>query len=385
MRALWTLVGTDLRQRVRDRSVVIFGVVVPLALMTVLNLVLPDQSGTELEPTTVAVCWSEQDTAAGAVVQALHEADLDLTVLPVADGQVRAAVADGTADVGLEIPAGLDQALEAGDGPAVRLVEGDDAGLGSLVVHTVVEGTLDALTSATILTTAATDAGLAPEQALALGQQPRAPLVTGTEGRAADEQLSQSASLVAGQAGLFLLFTVGFGVLSLTAERQQGTLARLHSMPIRPGLVVVSKGVSSFVLGVVATSVLLTAGSLLFGVSFGSLPAVAVLVLAVSAATTSLMFVVVRVAKTAEQAGVAQSILAMVLGVAGGAFFPIAATGTLARVLDLNPVAAFLRGLGVTSGGGSVTDLGGPLVTMAGFAVAALLLARVIPDRGTAA
>ena len=37
---------------------------------------------------------------------------------------------------------------------------------------------------------------------------------------------------MAGQAGLFLLFTVGFGVTGLLAEREPGTLARLRSMPM---------------------------------------------------------------------------------------------------------------------------------------------------------
>lgn len=385
MRALLTLVGTDLRQRVRDRSVIIFGIVVPLALMSVLNLVLPDPSGPELGTTTVAASWTEQDPMADSIVQALQGAGLDLTVDRVEAGQVRAAVADGRADVGLEIPADFDEALGAGAGPVVHLVEGDDAGVSTLVVHAVVQGTLDSLTAGTVLTTAAIETGLSPDDALALAQEPREPLITPTEGQAADEQLDQSAALVAGQAGLFLMFTVGFGVLALTAERQQGTLARLYSMPIRRSLVVLSKGVTSFILGIVATTVLLVAGSLLFDVSFGSVPAVAVLVVAVVAATTSLMFVVARVAKTAEQAGVAQSILAMVLGVAGGAFFPVAATGLLSRVLDLNPIAAFLRGLGTTSAGGGLTDVAGPLVTMLGFAVVAIAVSRLVPDRGAEA
>ena len=58
------------------------------------------------------------------------------------------------------------------------------------------------------------------------------------------------------------------------------------------------------------------------------------LIVAVVTASTSLMFIVAKLASTAEQAGVAQSILAVSLGLAGGAFFPITGTGLLARVLD---------------------------------------------------
>ena len=127
---------------------------------------------------------------------------------------------------------------------------------------------------------------------------------------------------------------------------------------------------------------LLTAGSVLFDVSFGSPVVVAVLVLCAVAAATSLMFIIARVARTAEQAGIAQSILAIVLGMAGGAFFPIAGTGLAGRLLDLNPVAAFTRGLGISSGGGGLSDIGVPVAILLGFAVVALLVSRLVPDRG---
>jgi ABC-2 type transport system permease protein len=250
----------------------------------------------------------------------------------------------------------------------------------------VLDGVLDQLTAATVTATAAAGSGLPPEQLAEIAQ---ASLTSGpplevTEGQAADEQLGPAAGLVAGQTGLFLLFTVGFGVLGLVTEREQGTLARLHAMPMRPGLIIAAKGLVSFVLGVVATSVLLTVGGLLFGVSFGSPVAVAVLVVCVVAAATSLMFIIARVARTAEQAGIAQSIVALVLGIAGGAFFPITGTGALAQVLDLNPIAAFTRGLGITAGGGGVADLGVPVAIMLGFGVVMVLVSRLVPDRGAA-
>src|SRR5665647_951325 len=40
LRQLWTMTASDLRQRIRDRSVIIFALVVPLALMFVFNLAL---------------------------------------------------------------------------------------------------------------------------------------------------------------------------------------------------------------------------------------------------------------------------------------------------------------------------------------------------------
>jgi ABC-2 type transport system permease protein len=94
---------------------------------------------------------------------------------------------------------------------------------------------------------------------------------------------------------------------------------------------------------------------------------------------------VVRLAKTSEQASAVQTILAMVLGIAGGAFFPISGTGLVGTLLDLNPVGAMIRGLGITSGGGGLADIGGPVIIMLGFALVVLAIARIVPDRGAMA
>ena len=46
------------------------------------------------------------------------------------------------------------------------------------------------------------------------------------------------------------------------------------------------------------------------------------------------------------------------------------------------PVAALLRGLGTTSGGGGLADIGTPVAIMLGFAVVMLVVSRLVPDRG---
>ncbi|HLT83153.1 MAG TPA: ABC transporter permease [Phototrophicaceae bacterium] len=388
MRQLLTIVGNDLRQRVRDRSVLIFGIVVPVALMFVMNLVFGDTDEVELGDVTVAASVADDDELGQALVGTLTRIEgLDVTVDRVAADEVRPRAEAGDAQLGIIVPTGFGDAVTRGEGATVDLVEGDGAGLETDVLVSVVRGVTEQMTAGTVAAGAAAAAGLPPEQLGAIAQQvaEAPPAVTTVEGTTATEQLDASAALVAGQAGLFLLFTVGFGVLSLINEREQGTLARLRSMPMRPGLIVTAKALAGYVLGVVATLVLLAAGTLLFDVDFGSPLVVLVLVLSVVAAATSLTFVVVRVARTSEQAGVAQSIIAVVLGMAGGAFFPVAASGAAAGILDLNPVAAFTRALGVSAGGGGLGDVTGPLLTMLGFAVVLAVVSRLVPDRGVAA
>jgi ABC-2 type transport system permease protein len=385
MRQLWTMTASDLRQRVRDKSVIIFGLVVPLALMFVFNLTIGSTNDIALKPLTIAASVPADDALAATLVTALTQVDsFAITVDKVSADEAGARVRSAKAQLAVVVPDGFGDAVRQGRAAVVDVTEGDGSGIEGDIALSVMQGVLDHLSASAVVVNAGLQSGVAPDRLGALAEQAATatPIVRLTEGKASTEQLSTSGALVAGQAGLFLLFTVGFGVLGLVAEREQGTMARLRSMPMRPGLIVAAKGLVSYILGVVATTVLLTVGARFFDVSFGSPTAVAALVLCAVAAATSLMFIIARVARTAEQASIAQSILALVLGVAGGAFFPLAATGLAGRLLDLNPIAAFTRGLGITAGGGGLADIGVPVAIMLGFAVIGLALSRLVPDRG---
>lgn len=387
MRALFTLVTTDMLQRLRDKSVIIFAVIVPLALMGAMNLVMGDALDGDIETATVAVSAPADDQLAQSVLEVLPKIGLDVEITETDADDVHARTESGESKLGLIIPDGFSAEVMAGKPAELTAIRGDGAGLESSIVLAVVQGFLDRAGASAVAATAGAGLGLTPAEAGDLAQQVATSTssVTLTTGQASNEQLDPKGALVAGQTGLFLMFTVSFGVLALLAEREFGTLARLRSMPMNPRLVVVSKVISSFVLGVVATALLLTVGGLLFGVSFGSPLPIAVLIVCAVIATVSLTFIVIKLAKTTEQASIIQTILAMVLGIAGGAFFPMSGGGVLGTLLDLNPVAALIRGLGITSGGGGLADIGTPVLIMLGFAVVAIAIARIVPDRGAMA
>lgn len=389
MNNLLTMVRSDLRQRITDGSVLAFAIVVPLALMWVMNLVFSDATEPTLEPLTVAVSVPPEDQLGAVILDVLGSVsdaggDLQIIVQEATSSEVPELVEAGTAGTGVVVPAGFTAGLMAGEGPAVEVTVGDDTGLTGQVVNSIIHSTLAQLTASARTANAGLELGLPPDQLAVVAQAAvtDAPEAQWAEGQAASEQLGAQESVVAGQTGLFLLFTVGFGVLALVNERGQGTLARLMSMPMRPWLITAAKGIVSFILGLVATAVLLSAGTLMFDdVDFGSPVAVGVLILLVVAATTSIMFIIAKVARTAEQAGIAQSIVAIVLGMSGGAFFQIDSTGWVGTVLALNPVKAFTNGLGITAGGGGVGDLGTVALMMGGFTVVTLVIAWLLPER----
>jgi ABC-2 type transport system permease protein len=388
MRQLWVMTASDLLQRVRDKSVIIFAVIVPLALMFVFDLAMGGIEDLELNDISVAAYVPQGDELGGIVVRAAtNPGAFAVDLVPATDpGSVRDLVDAGDVTLGIVVPDGFADQLTTGREAVIDVVEGEAIGLEGAVVVAVMQAALDQIATGTEAATAGGVLGLPHDRLETIAQTAATagPGISLSEGEASNEQLSLSASLIVGQAGLFLLFTVGFGVLALVAERETGTLARLRSMPMKPGRIVIAKAMVSFILGVVATSVLITLGSLFFGVSFGDPVAIAVLITCVVTAAVSLMFVVARVARTAEQAQISQAILAMVLGMSAGAFFPINATGLAGQLIDLNPIAAFMRGMGITYGGGGVADLGGPVLIMLGFAVLATLASRLIPDRSSA-
>lgn len=384
------MVANDLRQRIRDKSVLIFSLLVPLALMGVLNLSFGgfDTESVDLKPAVVVASSEDSGQLGGALLDALDSLPImDVTIRKVPAAEVGRETKDSGADLGIVLPAEFTTAVRSGQALSVQVVEGDSAGLEANVLISVVDGLLGQFAAGTVTAAAGEIAGLPHEGLGVLAQQAAAgsPALTLSEGKASAEQLSLKGTLVAGQTGLFLLFTVGFGVLGLLAEREEGTLARLQASPVARGTIITAKALVGFILGVTATTILLTAGSMMFGVSFGSPAVVALLVLAVAASATSLTFVVARLVRSAEQANIAQSILGMVLGIAGGAFFPIEASGFLATLMDLNPISAFIRGLGIASGGGGAADVAIPLAIMLGFAAAATLASRLLPDRGARA
>jgi ABC-2 type transport system permease protein len=182
-------------------------------------------------------------------------------------------------------------------------------------------------------------------------------------------------------ATFFLFFTVQFGLLGLLQERRQGTLARLLAAPITPAQILAAKLLVSFVLGVVSMVVLIVAAAVLMDAKLGSPAGVGILVLCGVAAATATVALVVGIARTPEQAGLAQSMIALVLGILGGSFFSMARAGGFGAVATtFTPHYWFSEGLARLSGGNAWTAALAPagvlVIFTAVVGVPGLILAR---------
>ena len=186
---------------------------------------------------------------------------------------------------------------------------------------------------------------------------------------ASTKELNNKSFYAAGMAVFFLFFTVQFGITSLLEERAEGTLARLIAAPIPRRPILGSKLLTSFVLGVVQHG---RAGD-------RHQPAVRRIVgkPARRAAADRRGHArghrdhgADRHLRQERRAGrQRQSVVAVILGLLGGTFFPVSeAPGILAKLTFIAPQAWFLRGLGDLRGG-SLSVIWTPIAALLVFAV----------------
>lgn len=357
----------DLRLRVRDRSVFILGLGAPLVLAFIFNLVFGSAvsgTGFGLEYGIVDLDGSEISSGFVAALEAAEsEGVLQVDGYPDTDAAV-SALEDGVIDAYFVLPSGLADAVFTGQEVTVEIVGDVDAATSTQIAASFAEQFAIGVDAGRLAVgTAAALEGVqpSPEFVASLSNDPAtaANSFIISDISAATRQLDPATYFAAGMAVFFLFFTVQFGVAGLLEEERDGTLARLMAAPIPRGSVIVGKGLLSFGLGVVSMAVLVLGTSLpfLLGADWGAPLGVAVLIVAGVAAAVGVMGLVAAVAKTPEGAGNLGAIIAVVLGMLGGTFFPIGSSGGfLEKLTYITPHAWFLRGLADLSDGNPWTE-----------------------------
>ncbi|HEY8473013.1 MAG TPA: ABC transporter permease [Natronosporangium sp.] len=373
MRTALVIAGKDLRQRLRDRSFFLFALALPLGLAVIFSLVLGDLDG-ESEVFRYGVVDEDGGELAGTFTDQFLPAVASSGVIDVEPVESvpagRQRVDDGELAAVFVVPAGFSDAVQSGQPVTIEVIGDVDATFGVQVAQALADSYLADVASVRLAVAAAaasgstTDPAVLAERAVAVPNP--LPLV---EDPARSRALDSTTYFSAGMAVFFLFFTVQFGVSSLLEERATGTMARLLAAPIRPVGILVGKLLTSFAVGVLAMGLLVAATSLLLGASWGDPVGVAVLVVSGVLAATGVMALVASLANTTEQAGSWQSIIAVVMGALGGAFFPVGQAGGLMSTLSyVTPHRWFLQGLADLSGGGGLGAVWLPALVMFGFA-----------------
>lgn len=390
MRAAITIATKDLRERLRDRTAILIAVVVPLGLAAVFAVTLADVTGGSVTFEYAVVDLDRGDLANVFTDQVLGSLEEDglielRTPEPETEAEGRALAADGTVDATFVIPAGFSAATRVGGGPVLLVIGNVDARIGSEVAGSIARSFTRELVAVQLsVATAATAIGDPEIDLDALSERAArvAPPIAIDDVSTSSRELDANTFYAAGMSVFFLFFTVQFGVSSMLDERRDGTLARLLAAPIPRAAILGGKLLTSFVLGVASMIVLVLATALLLGAKWGDPLGVLLLIIAGVLAATGIMAVVATFARTAEQAGYMQAIIAVVLGMLGGSFFPVSlAGGLIERLSLLTPHAWFLRGLGDLAGGGGADVALSAALPILAFAAISWLIAMLRLDR----
>lgn len=377
MRGALTIAGKDLRLQLRNNTLLLFGIVLPLGLAALFGTVL-DDPGAGLRARYVVAdedhgpaATTFVDDVLGAVTA---ESTFDVTRVD-AGAEATRLVDDGAADAAFIVPAGFSADVAAGRTATLRVVGAADAPIAAYVAGEIAESYATAVRGGQLAVAVTVAGGGRVDDPAGLAARARAapPPLAVASGTAADRALGSRTFYPAGMAVFFLFFVAMLAVSTILAERATGTMPRLLAAPVGRTTILVGKLLGGVGVGLVAMTVLVVASTLLLGASWGPPLGVAALVAALVLAATSLMALVATAARTTEQATSWMSTLAVLLGMFGGTFAPLARVGDLAVLSYLTPHHWFLRGLADLAGADPWAALV-PVAVLLGLAAVAATL-----------
>lgn len=358
------IVGKDLSLRLRDRSVILWGVVAPLVLAFVFDLVFGSVfSGTERpDPIAMGLVVSDEGgvgSAFGEQVDAIAADGLATVTVFEDEDRLRSAIDDGAVEAGWVIPAGLTAAVEAGDPATITVVSA--GGVAGAVAEAVAERFSVGVQTASTALRAGIRLGSVDPLAMEANIREAGALATvirTEDDTAATRQLDSGTFFAAGLGIYFMFFLAGMGTTSMLEERGEGTLRRLLAAPISPSKILLAKAVGSVVVSVGSLTVLIVASTLLMGADWGEPVGVILVIGSAVLAAVAVMSVVGAFARSAEHSGNLQSIIATAFAMLGGTFIPIPQDGGLLSLIARGtPNFWVLRGLSEMAGGGTEAAL----------------------------
>jgi ABC-2 type transport system permease protein len=377
MRSALTIAARSLRQRIRDRSAILFAVVIPLGLATAFGLLMP---GGSTFHTAYVVYDGDGGPVAATLVDHVLGTLVDTGVADVVTVATEAAAIDALDDgetaAAIIIPAGFSDAIAAGEATEVRIVGLPDAGLGTQIARSVVGGFASEVGAIqlAVVTSADWQPGRPPPavDAATVGAiSAVASPVAVTDSALERRQATTTTFYAASMAMMFLFFATVYGPIGLLGERRAGTLARLLAAPIRPASIILGASIAAFVLGAVSMTVLVVATTVLLGATWGPPALVAPLVLAAVVSAMGVSILVCTFARTEDQAGGWNSMVAITLAILGGSMIPLTQAPELLHQLSLiTPHAWFLRAVDEMAGASvQPADVAPSLVFLLGFGV----------------
>lgn len=377
MRPALTIALRSLRQRIRDRSAILFAVVIPLGLAAAFSMLIPRGSTFHAE---YVVYDGDRGPVAATLIDRVLGTLVTTGVAEVSqvdsEAAAMAALEEGETSAAILIPSGFSDAVARGKATEVRIVGIPDSPLGAQIAKSVVGGFAGEVGAIQLAVVTGADwqtgqpAPTIDDATVAALRELPSPLAI-TDSSMERRQATTATFYAAAMAIMFLFFATVYGPIGLLGERRSGTLARLLAAPIRPASIVLGASIASVVLGVVSMTVLVVATTVLLGAEWGPPALVAPLVLVSVVSAMGISILICTLARTEEQAGGWNAMVALTLAILGGSLIPLSqAPDILHQLSQLTPHAWFLRAIDSMAGAGvQLGDIVPSLVVLLGFGI----------------
>jgi ABC-2 type transport system permease protein len=389
MRNAFVIAHKDLRQRLRDRSAIVLGLVAPLAIAALMSVAF---KGSDTFHFTMGVVDVDRGPVAAGLLKALDAPGLRqiVTVKTIASKRSAAdAVRAKSVAAALVVPAGFSASIEGGDPLSLvtltsvnQTVAGDITS--SIATSFIAQLNADRLSVATALAAGVPTSQSAHLEALAAGFQIPERAVQRSIGA---HKLKTISYYSPGMAIFFLLFTISFTARSFFVDRAQGMIERIRAAPVRPLEILAGKAMSVLVYGVASLGTVAVITSAAFGANWGAPAAAALLGLAMVVAVVCVTALVMCIARTQRQAEGISSIAVFGLALLGGNFIFLSSSPPVMRTVALfTPNGWAMRGFTDLSRiGGGLGTVAEPVLAILSFSVVAGSAAALLARRAVAA
>jgi len=411
MKKLFLIGFKDLKLIFRDKTALMFMLLAPFLLTLGLGFVtgsFGSRSSSGISQIKIILVNQDSGQLGQALVNLFQSADLADLVAPtlVAEaGTARAQIDANAAVAAVIVPVGFtDNIIPTGNqSPSDVILQIEvyknplspvSAGVIQSIVEEFVSRVETGRVGGQVIVTQMLASGLiTPDQVNAVGtemglrqanavdQAPAITLLAAQSGQA-QKAFNPMAYMAPGMALMFLMFTVSNGGRSILAEQALGTLPRLLVSPTSSAQILIGKIFGVYVTGVVQMLILIVVCSELFGIQWGDPLGMMVLILAAVFAATGWGMLVTSIARTPGQVRNIGMAMMLTFGILGGTFIQASAMpGWFQTLSKISPNAWGLDGFTILGLGGSIADLGKPLLGlavmgMALFCVSILLFSR---------
>lgn len=349
MKNLWYIARKDLLQALKDRNSIFFMLLMPLVLITVIGFAFGNIFGGSSQiDITVALSNQDNGYAGKAIVQALtvNTSQLKITINQYSDpNKVKDEVANNSnVNAGVVISAGtsdkLTAAAQSGQLPknlvqVYSLPSTNDSRptIVQNIVTTVLTSQVAGTTAVGQVYNTCNQPGnhCAPSSinaqaiASAVGQ---ASATGGTDavqaltaGKAA--KINTFDQIVPGYAIFFALFGINAVAGTILQEKEDGTFRRLMIAPVSRFALLGGKLLAQFLITLLQLAILFAIGYFAFHLDIGNWPALILLLIGASFATTGLGIVLVSIVKTRRQLNPVVTLVVLITSAIGGAWWPL--------------------------------------------------------------